>query len=330
MKKALIAIGGNSLIRAGEKGTIAEQLANTRRTAAAILGLIRDGYRLVLTHGNGPQVGAALLRSERAADQVPGHSLDVCDATTQGEIGYLLEQSLSNELARADLVVPVVTVLTRVVVARDDPAMQNPTKPIGPFYSRTDAEERRRRLGWAIVEDAARGYRRVVPSPEPTDIVELEVIRGLVQQGVLVIAVGGGGIPVVRSNGGLEGVEAVIDKDRASALLASRLGVDVFAISTDEAFVYLDYKQPTQRPLTRVTAAEMEAHYRAGHFPPGNMGPKVESALRFLRNGGKEVVITSYEHLCEAVTGTAGTHIVPDDETAGAGVAEIRHEVPVP
>ena len=309
-KAALIAVGGNSLIRAGEKGTIAQQLANTRRTAAAIVGLIRDGYHLVVTHGNGPQVGAALLRSERASDQVYSHPLDVCDASTQGEIGYLLQQSVNNELSAAGLDVPVATVLTQVVVARDDPAMQHPTKPIGPFYSRADAEERRRLFGWQIVEDAARGYRRVVPSPEPIHIVELEVIRLLLGRGVLVIAVGGGGIPVVQSNGALEGIEAVIDKDRASALLASELGVDVFVISTDADSVYLDYKKPTERPLRRVTAEELEAHYRAGQFPPGNMGPKVESALRFLRNGGKEVVITSYERLCEAVEGEAGTHIV--------------------
>jgi carbamate kinase len=309
-KAALIAVGGNSLIRAGEKGTIAEQLANTRRTSAAIVGLIRDGYHLVVTHGNGPQVGAALLRSERASDQVYSHSLDVCDASTQGEIGYLLQQSVNNELSAAGLHVAVATVLTQVVVSRDDPAMQHPTKPIGPFYSRADAEERRRLFGWQIVEDAARGYRRVVPSPEPIHIVELDVIRLLLDQGVLVIAVGGGGIPVVRSNGTLEGIEAVIDKDRASALLASELGVDVFVISTDADCVYLDYKKPTQRPLRRVSAEELEVHYRAGQFPPGNMGPKVESALRFLRNGGKEVVITSYEHLGEAVEGEAGTHIV--------------------
>src|SRR5689334_16083566 len=231
MKSILIAIGGNSLIRAGEKGTIAEQLANARRTAAEIIALASAGYRIVLTHGNGPQVGAALLRSERGASQVPGHTLDVCDAATQGEIGYLLEQSLETELRRAGLQIPVVTVLTQSIVSADDPAMQHPSKPIGPFYSRADAEERRRVLGWQIVEDAARGYRRVVPSPEPLDIVEIEVIRDLVNDGVLVVACGGGGIPVVRANGGVKGVEAVIDKDRASALLASELGVDVFAIS---------------------------------------------------------------------------------------------------
>ena len=311
-KTMLIAVGGNSLIRAGEKGTVAEQLANTRRTAAAIVGLVRDGYRLVITHGNGPQVGADLLRSERASDQVPGQTLDVCGAATQGEIGYLLTQSLDDELTAAGLHVPVVSVVTQTVVAREDPAMQHPSKPIGPFYTLEDAEEKRRQFGWAIVEDAARGYRRVVPSPEPIEIVELEVIRDLVDDGVLVVACGGGGIPVVRENGKLVGVEAVIDKDRASALLAGELDVDVFAISTDTDYVYLDYKKPAQRPLTRVTALELEQHYRDGHFPPGNMAPKVESVLRFLKSGGKEAVITSYEHLYEAVGGGAGTHIVPD------------------
>jgi carbamate kinase len=312
MKTILLAVGGNSLIRAGEKGTVVEQLANARRTAAKIVGLIRAGYHLVITHGNGPQVGAALLRSERAASQVPGHPLDVCDASTQGEIGYLLQQSLINELLSAGLVVPVVTVLTQSVVSADDPAMQHPSKPIGPFYSRADAEERRRQLGWEIVEDAARGYRRIVPSPDPIEIVELGVIRDLVEQGVLVIACGGGGIPVVRTNGTLHGVEAVIDKDRASALLAAKLEMDLFVISTDTDFVYLDYKRPTQQALTYVTASELEQHYQAGHFPPGNMGPKVESVLRFLRNGGREAIITSCEHLSEAVAGAAGTHVIPD------------------
>jgi carbamate kinase len=309
-RSALIAIGGNSLIRAGEKGTIDEQLANTRRTARAIVGLIQDGFSLVVTHGNGPQVGAALLRTERAADQVYGQSLDVCDATTQGEIGYLLQQSLHNELESAGLHVAVATILTQVVVDGDDPAMRHPTKPIGPFYSRSDAVERARTLGWQVVEDAARGYRRVVPSPEPLEVVEEEVIRSLLAQGVLVIAAGGGGIPVVRTPAGLKGVEAVIDKDRVSALLASRLGVNCFMISTDADRVYLDYRKPTQRPLGRVTTAEMTAHQAAGQFPPGNMGPKVESALRFLDQGGEEVVITSYDHLRAAAHGDAGTHIV--------------------
>jgi carbamate kinase len=309
-KRALIAIGGNSLIRAGEKGTIAEQLANTRRTARAIVEIIRAGVQVVVTHGNGPQVGAALLRSERAANQVYTHPLDVCDATTQGEIGYLLQQSLQAELAEAGLAVPVATLVTQAVVSADDPAMSAPTKPIGPFYSEQEARAKEAAFGWTVVEDAARGYRRVVPSPDPLEIVEEDAIRRLIDAGVLVIAAGGGGIPVVREGRALRGIEAVIDKDRVSALLASRLGIECFIISTDADCVYVHYRKPGQRPLGRVTVAEMEAHYRDGQFPPGNMGPKIESALRFLRNGGHEVIITSYGRLPAAVRGEAGTHIV--------------------
>ena len=292
MKTILLAVGGNALIRAGEKGTIAEQIANARRTALEIAGLIRDGYRIVLTHGNGPQVGAALLRSERGASQVPGHPLDVCDASSQGEIGYILQQSLETELRLAGLRVPVVTVVTQSVVSPDDPAMKHPSKPIGPFYSLADAEEKKRQFGWQIVE--------------------LEVIQDLVQRGVLVIACGGGGIPVTWQDGGMVGVEAVIDKDRASALLASRLGVDSFVISTDTDYVYLDYKKPTQRPLLSVEAGELASHYADGHFPAGNMGPKIESVLRFLKNGGKEAIITSGNYLRKALGGEGGTHILPD------------------
>lgn len=327
MKSILIAVGGNSLIRAGEKGAVAEQWGNARRTAAAIVGLIQTGYHVVVTHGNGPQVGAQLLRSERASDQVPGQSLDICGAASQGEIGYLLAQSLHDELSAVHISVPVVSLVTQTVVRADDPAMKRPTKPIGPFYSRAVAEERRRQFGWEIIEDAARGYRRVVPSPEPVEIVELDVIRSLMSDGALVVACGGGGIPVVRCGDELKGIEAVIDKDRASALLASVLRVDIFAISTDVDFVYLDYKKPSQRQLENIGASELEAHYLAGHFPAGNMGPKVESALRFLKRGGKEVVITSYEHLIEAVAGGMGTHIFPGSTSLARRIAQT--EVPV-
>jgi len=323
-RTALIAVGGNSLIRAGERGDIAEQLANTRRTAVAIVGLIRAGFRVVVTHGNGPQVGAQLLRSERASDQIYAMRLDVCDASTQGEIGYLLQQSLHNELAAAGLHLSVVTVLTQVVVSGSDPALANPCKPVGPFYSREEAERRRKQHGWKIVEDAARGYRRVVPSPDPIEIVEESAIRDLVNSGVLVIAAGGGGIPVLREGNELHGVEAVIDKDRASAVLAAHLGVDVFAISTDTDFVYLDYKQPTQRALHTLRVSELEEYQRQGQFPAGNMGPKIESALRFLRAGGREVVITCYEHLCAAILSGGGTHILPD---ASLPPKEIEHPV---
>jgi carbamate kinase len=328
MKTILIAVGGNSLIRAGEKGTIAEQLANARRTATQIVALCAAGHRVVLTHGNGPQVGAALLRSERGATEVPGQPLDVCGACTQGEIGYLLEQSLETELKLAGLHIRVASMVTQSLVSPDDPAMQRPEKPVGPFYSQAEAERRQRQLGWNIVEDASRGYRRVVPSPDPIEIIELEVIRDLVERNVLVIACGGGGIPVIWRDGALQGVEAVIDKDRASALLAAHLGVDLFVISTDTDFVYLDYKRPNQRPLKNVRVEELQQYQEAGHFPPGNMGPKIESVLRFLRNGGKQAVITSCDHLRDAVTGSAGTHIFPDQQTMDLAL-DVRIEVPI-
>jgi carbamate kinase len=309
---AVVAVGGNSLIRSGEQGTIAEQRANAQRTAEAIVSIIRMGFNVVVTHGNGPQVGAALLRSERSADHVYTHSLDVCDATTQGEIGYLLQQSLWGALADAGLDTPVATVLTQVVVSAQDPAMERPTKPIGPYYSAREAAVRRAQFGWHTVEDTARGFRRVVPSPEPVEIIEESVIRRLTESGVLVVAVGGGGIPVVRDGRALRGIEAVIDKDRSSALLASHLKSTLFIISTDVERICLDHRKASQRPLARVTAGELGRYHADGQFPPGSMGPKVESALQFLRNGGAEVIITSHERLCDAVRGDAGTHIVRD------------------
>ena len=309
---ALIAIGGNSLIRAGERGTIDEQLANAHATARSIVRMVERGWRIVLTHGNGPQVGAALLRSERAAGEVYTHTLDVCVATTQSEIGYLLQRAMEYELRQIGLTTPVMTVLTQVRVDEHDPAFRHPTKPIGPFYSRKTAEEKRRTLGWDIVEDASRGYRRVVPSPEPVEVFEEHIIRTILDLGMIVISLGGGGIPVVERDGfRVDGVEAVIDKDRASALLATKLGVDLFVISTDARQVFVDFRKPTQRGIPRATADEMQAWLEEGQFPPGSMGPKVESALRYLRAGGAEVIITSYEYLLDAVDGNDGTHIFP-------------------
>jgi carbamate kinase len=321
MQTAVVAIGGNSLIRAGEKGTIAEQMANVRRTADALVALIQDGYHLVVTHGNGPQVGAALLRSERAADEVYRLPLDVCVAATQGEIGYLLQQALTDRLSRAEIAQPVVSVLTQVVVSKDDPALAHPTKPIGPFYTQRDAESRRDRFGWAVVDDAARGWRRVVPSPQPLEIIEEGAIRALVASGALVIACGGGGIPVVRENGHFTGIDAVIDKDSASVLLALQIKADLLVISTDAEFVYLNYKKPDQTPLAQVDAAELRRHFEAGQFPPGSMGPKVAAALRFVESGGQRALITTYERLAEAMRGRAGTHIVPVSRAARGAVA---------
>ena len=311
-RTALIAIGGNSLIRAGERGTIDEQLANAHATARSLAIMVQRGWRIVVTHGNGPQVGAALLRSERAAGEVYTHPLDVCVATTQSEIGYLLQRALEYELRQLGLTTPVLTVLTQVRVDENDPAFANPTKPIGPFYSKKEADDRKRRRGWDIVEDSARGYRRVVPSPEPKEVFEQKIIRKLLDEGMIVIACGGGGIPVIeRANHEVIGSEAVIDKDRASALLASELGVDLFIISTDARQVYVDFKKPTQRGLDRATAGELLKLAEEGQFPAGSMGPKVESAIRFLQKGGREVIITSFEYLTSALDGNDGTHIVP-------------------
>lgn len=318
-RTALIAVGGNALIRAGQSGTIAEQRENAATTGRYIIELIQRGYSVVVTHGNGPQVGAQLLRSEIASGQVNPEPLDVCGADTQGSIGYVLEQALEYALDEAGLSTPVVTVITQTVVSEADPAFQHPTKPVGPFYSAGEAQRRERELGWAMVEDSSRGYRRVVASPDPLEIVELKVIRSLVSDGYIVIAAGGGGIPVVRRDGHLIGVEAVIDKDLAAALLASSLHVDLFIIATDEEQVYVNYKRPGQAALGRIGAAAVEAYVRAGQFPAGSMGPKIDAALRFLRGGGQEVIITSPKHLLDAVLGAAGTHIVAEAR---------RHEEP--
>lgn len=309
-RTALIAVGGNSLIRVGERGTIEEQLANAHMTARKITQLVADGWRVVITHGNGPQVGAALIRSERAAGEVYTQPLDVCVAITQSEIGYMLQRGLERELRRAGIFLPVITILTQVRVNADDPAFNNPSKPIGPFYTKRVADEKMRLYGWTMVEDAARGYRRVVPSPEPIEVLELEVIRQVLDLGIIVIALGGGGIPViVGEDQSITGVEAVIDKDRASALLASGLGMDCFVISTDTDQVYVDFKQPGQRAIDRATADLMEHYLKQNQFPAGSMGPKIQAAIRFLRNGGQDVFITSPDQLIETVHGKAGTHI---------------------
>jgi carbamate kinase len=314
-RTALIAVGGNSLIRVGERGTIEEQLANAHQTARKITQLVADGWRVVITHGNGPQVGAALLRSERAAGEAYTQPLDVCVATTQSEIGYMLERGLECELRRAGFFMPVMTILTQVRVNPDDPAFSNPTKPIGPFYTQKVAEEKIRQLGWTMVEDAARGYRRVVPSPQPLEILELEVIRQILDLGIIVIALGGGGIPViVGEDHSVTGIEGVIDKDRASSLLASGLGIECFVISTDIDQVYVNYKQPSQRAVNRATADLMEHYLNEHQFAAGSMGPKVEAAIRFVRNGGQDVFITSCDQMVEAVRGKAGTHITNTPE----------------
>lgn len=310
MRNALIAVGGNSLIRAGQKGTIEEQFENARATAEGVVRMLTEGWNVVLSHGNGPQVGAALIRSDRGAGEVYTHTLDMCVATTQSEIGYLLVSAFELELKKAGLDRKVVLIPTRVRVDENDKAFQNPTKPVGPFYTQKDAEHKRDTLGWNVVEDAARGWRRVVPSPEPIEVMELEFIKEVLELGHIVIALGGGGIPVVRdANGNLIGSEAVIDKDRSSALLAAGLNVDMFIISTDADQVYVDYKKPTMRGIPNATCDELQKYYDEGQFPAGSMGPKVESVIRFARNSGKPALITTFECLTDALAGKAGTRI---------------------
>lgn len=311
-KTALIAVGGNSLIKAGERGTLDEQYGNALQTAKAIVRMLERGWDLVISHGNGPQAGAALLRSERAAGEVYTHTLDMCVATTQSEIGYLMQRALESELLEKKIDKLVGVVPTMTLVDPKDPAYENPSKPIGPFYSVEEAEEKRRSLGWDIVEDASRGYRRVVPSPEPKAILQEELINKMIDTGAIVIALGGGGIPVFKDEkGNIIGSEAVIDKDRSSALLALGLKVDLFIISTDTDQAYLNYKKPDQEGIRKATADEMEKYAAEGHFAPGSMGPKVQSAIRFVRGGGERAIITSYEYLDDALEEKAGTHIVP-------------------
>jgi carbamate kinase len=273
----------------------------------AIADMVADGWRVVVTHGNGPQVGAALLRSEAAPPEVYPLALDVCVASTQGEIGFLLQPALAEALEAKGLRRPVATLLTQVVVDQSDPAFAHPTKPIGPHYSRSEAAVRQAR-GWVVIEQP-HGWRRVVPSPEPVAIVEEGVIRAMVDAGVLVVALGGGGIPVVRQGRRFVGVEAVIDKDLSSALLATRLRMDRLALVTNVDRAYLEFGAPTARGLDGVTAEDLQRHAGEGHFAPGSMSPKVDAALRFVRAGGGESIVTSYEELAQALQGRAGTRV---------------------
>jgi carbamate kinase len=309
----LVAVGGNSLIRAGQRGTIGEQIENARETASHIADIAAKGYGLVITHGNGPQVGSQLLRSESGSSQTYTQTLDVCVAATQGEIGYVLQNALRSELRRRGIETPVATIVTQVSVDRHDPAFAEPTKPVGPFYNEEDAWKKRSELGWHITEDAARGYRRVVPSPRPVAILEIDAIRRCFEDNVIVIAVGGGGIPVVAEDGLITGIEAVIDKDMSSALLAAMLGLKTMLISTDADYVFLNYRKPDQTEIRDVTVDEVRAYLERGQFAPGSMRPKIEAAVDFISRGGEEVIITSPLHLLAAIEGECGTHIRKGD-----------------
>lgn len=309
VKRVLITLGGNAILPVRGTGTFEEQCAVTRATMQPIACLIRDGAEVVLSHGNGPIVGNILIRNEAARDQIPPMPLDVCGADSQGGIGYMMQQSLQNELRRVGLADrAVVTIVTQVVVDERDPAFRRPTKPIGPFYTEDRARLLAKEKGWTIVEDAGRGYRRVVPSPKPLEVVEIAAIRQIVEDGGVAIAAGGGGIPVSRQwDGSLHGVEAVIDKDLASSLLARLLGCQTLVIVTGVDRVALRYGKPDQRELERATPDELEGWMEEGHFPPGSMGPKIQAAIEFVRGGGRDVVITSPERLTDALEGKTGT-----------------------
>jgi carbamate kinase len=309
-RTVLVAVGGNALLRACDAPTIAAERARVSEVARGIAHIVAEGWRVVLTHGNGPQVGAELLRSERAAGEAYPLPLDVCVACTQGEIGCLLQQALASAFGAEQIHRPVVTVLTQVLVSPDDPAFGSPSKPIGRWYTAEAAAERTR-AGWTMVEVPPHGFRRVVPSPEPLLVVEHRAVRKLLDAGAVVIALGGGGIPVVRVDGILRGVEAVVDKDLASALLAQRLGVDAFVIATDVDRVYLDFGEDRARGLEMVSTADLRRHAAAGCFPAGSMGPKVEALLRFVEGGGPRGIVTSHERLPAALHGHAGTHVIP-------------------
>jgi carbamate kinase len=311
-KLAVVAFGGNALLRPEDRGTQEEQIARAKQAARWLAEIVRYGYKLIVVHGNGPQVGNILIQAEEASTKIPPQTLDVCGAQTQGSIGFLLQQAIRNRLESIGSAGEVATVLTEVEVDANDPAFKRPTKPIGPFFTRYRAEALERDLGWTMREDAGRGWRHVVPSPRPLRILNLNTISHMLDTATVVIAAGGGGIPVVKGRDGQwRGIEAVIDKDFASAKLAADLEAELFIILTGVPKIAIDYGKPTQQQLARMTVAEAEKYMAEGQFPAGSMGPKVESAVQFVKAANKEVLVTDVEVLREALAGKDGTLIVP-------------------
>lgn len=316
-KTFVIALGGNSILRAKEKGTAEEQYANLRQTSEQLLELLASGDRIVVTHGNGPQVGNLLLASEVAKDTVPAMALDICGAATQGIMGFMIQKTLADGLRKAGANHNITTVVTQVIVDRDDPAFKNPTKPIGPFYDFEQMQKLQQERGWNMIEDSARGYRRVVPSPKPVNIQQARIIKSMLDAGEIVIAVGGGGIPSVREdNGNLRGVEAVIDKDYASSRLAIEIDADVLFILTAVEHVCRDFGLPSQQPLDHLNLAEAKRLLAEGQFGVGSMEPKIRAAISFLEERDarfhpreREVIITLPETAVKALQGKTGTRI---------------------
>ena len=312
-ERLVVAIGGNATHPENIRGTTEEQEEIAARAARSLRPLVEAVPELVITHGNGPVVGKILLRQYYAREHIAPMRLDVCVAHSQGGIGHLLMQGLEDELARADSERRVACVITRVAVDADDEAFRKPTKPIGTFFSAAEAGEMQSSMGWTMVEDAGRGWRYVVPSPRPRSILDIDLIAGLARQGMVVIAAGGGGIPMVlRADGSYGGVPAVIDKDLSSALLATELGYETLLILTAVARAAIHFRKPQQRELETVTAAELEGYRSEGHFAEGSMGPKVKAALRFLAKGGKRAIIAHLDQAADALAGKTGTHVVPD------------------
>jgi len=311
-KLAVVAFGGNALLRPEDRGTQEEQIARAKQAARWLAEIVRHGYKLIVVHGNGPQVGNILVQAEEASTKIPPQSLDVCVAQTEGSMGFLLQQAIRNRLDGIGLGGDVATILTEVEVDPADPAFKRPTKPIGPFFTRYRAEALERDLGWTMREDAGRGWRHVVPSPRPLRILNIETIQHMLNGAEVVIAAGGGGIPVVRGRDGQwRGVEAVIDKDFSSSLLASELNAEMYVVLTGVAKVAIDFEKPAQRMLDRITVAEAQRYLAEGQFPAGSMGPKIEAAIQFVTRGGKQVLITDVEHLRDALAGREGTVILP-------------------
>jgi len=310
-KIALIAFGGNALLPENERGLQEEQMRNAQRAAKLMVHIVGKGYDLIIVHGNGPQVGNLLIQMEEAVTKIPPFSLDVCDAMTEGSMGFMLEKAITNELRSRSLDKEVATVVTQVLVDKEDPAFQNPTKPVGPFYSKYRAQMLAREKKWMMIEDAGRGYRKVVPSPRPIDVVPKWIVRDLVRAGRVVIAAGGGGIPVIIDGRGLfKGIEAVIDKDYVASLIAREVKVDLFIILTNIEKVYLDYGTPEERPIEVMSVAQAREYLGQGQFPAGSMGPKIEAAIEYIEAGGQEVLITSASHLKAALIKRSGTRIV--------------------